>query len=222
MKKFSVLDYGALAVWLLPAVYLVFIYGSLPQNVPMHYDINGNVNAYGSKGEFIGTLGFLMGISALVYLLLKYLPLIDPKKQVKYGESTFHKLAFGIVIFLTALNIAISYATIHKGIKIDKLIFPVVGLLFIFIGNMMNSLKPNYFAGIRTPWTLESEDNWRATHRLASKVWVIGGIILTVLMLFLPAEAATIVFICCVLVMAFIPLTFSYLYFRKHRLNQHS
>ena len=161
----------------------------------------------------------MIGVSALVYLLLKFLPAIDPKKQIKYGESTFQKLALGMVVFLAALDIAIVYATVHKGFEMNKVIFPIIGLLFAFIGNMMYSIKPNYFAGIRTPWTLESEDNWRATHRLAGTIWFIGGIALTVLMLFLPPAAGTIIFTSCVLVMAFTPMIYSFIYFKTHGAN---
>jgi uncharacterized membrane protein len=220
MKKISVLDLGAPIVWLLPVVYLCLVYSTLPQNVPMHYDMYGNVNRYGSKSEFVAVIGFMIGISALVYLLLKFLPLIDPKKQVKYGESTFKKLAFGLVVFLTALNLLMIFAALHNGFKIEKMLLPVIGLLFVFLGNMMNSIKPNYFAGIRTPWALENEDNWRATHRLAGKLWFVGGILLTIAVLFLPEQAGTIVFMCLVLIMSLVPVIFSYVYFRKHRLNQ--
>ncbi len=219
MKKFTTLDGAALVVWLLPAVYLLFVYSSLPQTVPMHYDLEGNVNQYGSKNEFLTFQSVMLGVPALVYLLLKFLPAIDPKKQVKYGESTFQKLAFGIVIFLSALNIAITFATIHHGFKINKLIFPLIGLLFAFMGNIMNSIKPNYFAGFRTPWALENEDNWRATHRLASKMWFFGGIILTITSLLLPSETSEIVFMCILGVMVLIPFIFSYKYFKKHQLN---
>jgi uncharacterized membrane protein len=220
MKKFSFLDFGALAVWLLPAVYLLFIYPSLPQTLPMHYDINGNIDRYGGKSEFIAFQLIPMGVSALVYLLLKFLPLIDPKKQVKYGESTFQKLAFGLVIFLTALDIAIAYSAMHHGFKIDKLIFPLIGLLFVFIGNFMNSIKPNYFVGFKTPWALENEDNWRATHRLASKIWFTGGVIITIATLFLPSNTGTIFFVSFVVIMALIPYIYSYTYFKNHQLNQ--
>jgi len=220
MKKISVLDLSALVIWLLPAVYLCLVYSTLPQSVPMHYDMHGNVNRYGSKGEFVAVIGLMTGISALVYLLLKFLPLIDPKKQVKYGESTFKKLAFGLVVFLTALNLIIIFAALNNGFKIEKMLFPVIGLLFVFLGNMMNSIKPNYFAGIRTPWALESEDNWRATHRLAGKIWFIGGIFLTIAILLLPEQAGTIVFTIVVVIMALVPIIFSYIYFRKHQLNQ--
>ncbi|HWZ02486.1 MAG TPA: SdpI family protein [Mucilaginibacter sp.] len=220
MKKFTLLDGTALVVWLLPAVFLWIIFPTLPQTVPVHYGLNGTVDRYGSRNEFlIGPL-ILIGVSALVYLLLKFLPAIDPKKQIKYGEGTFQKLALGLVVFLAILNIAIIYATVHRGFQIDKLIFPVIGLLFAFLGNMMNSIKPNYFAGIRTPWTLESEDNWRATHRLAGKIWFTGGIIITIVMLFLPPKAGTIFFTSAVIVMAFIPVIYSFVYFKKHQVNQ--
>jgi len=222
MKKFTLLDGGALLIWLLPAIYLLSIYSGLPQTVPVHYGLNGSVDRYGSKTEFLTTSFILMGVSALVYLLLKFLPSIDPKKKVRYGESTFQKLAFGIVIFLAALNVCIMYATAHRGFDVGKLIFPLAGLLFVFIGNMMNSIKPNYFAGVRTPWTLENEDNWRATHRLASRLWVAGGLVITVITFILPAKTGTIVFMCGVVVLALIPVIYSYIYFKNHRQNQNA
>jgi len=219
MKKFTILDAAALVVWLLPAAYLFFIYSSLPQIVPVHYGLNGVVNRYGNKGEFLTTSLVLLSAPALAYLVLKFLPVIDPKKKVKYGEATFQKLAFGIVIFISALNIAVTYATVNRGFEIDKLILPLVGLLFVFIGNIMNSIKPNYFAGFRTPWALENEDNWRATHRLVSKMWFAGGILVTIFALILPSAPATIVMLSLVAVMTIIPFIYSYMYFKKHSLN---
>ncbi len=220
MKKFSLLDGTAVVIWLLPAVYLFFIYYALPQSVHIQYDLLGNVNGYGSKTEFLTIECIMMGAPAFAYLLLKFLPFIDPKKQVKYGESTFQKLAFGIVLFLSALNIVILFSAVHQGFKIDKLLYPLVGLLFVFMGNIMNSIKPNYFAGFKTPWALENEDNWRATHRFASKVWFFGGIAITISTLLLPAEAGGIVFICIMSLLVLIPFIFSYTYFRKHHFNQ--
>jgi uncharacterized membrane protein len=87
---------------------------------------------------------------------------------------------------------------------------------------MMNSIKPNYFAGFRTPWALENEDNWRATHRLVSKVWFAGGILITIFTLILPSGPATIVLLCLVAVMTILPYSYSYRYFKKHSLKQQS
>jgi uncharacterized membrane protein len=216
MKRVNSMDIAALALWLLPVAYVAYIYSSLPASVPVHFDIDGKADRYGSRGEFLALQGVLMGTSALVYLLLKFLPAIDPKKYVKYGEATFQKLALGLVLFLAALDIAIAYATVNNSFDVGKLILPVVGLLFAFIGNVMNSIKPNYFAGVRTPWTLEDPDTWRSTHRLASKLWFFGGIGLTIAVLLLPNKAGMTVFLSIVGILVLIPVIYSYLYYKKH------
>jgi uncharacterized membrane protein len=192
-------------------------YGWCPQ-----FMFTWNVDRYGDKSEFLATDWILMGVSAFVYLLLKFIAYIDPKKQVKFGEATFQKLGLGIVILLSALNIAIIFATAHRGFQIDKLILPLLGLMFVFIGNIMNSIKPNYFAGFRTPWALENEDNWRATHRLVGKIWFVGGIVITIATLLLPPEPATVVMLCLVGIMTVVPFVYSYLYFKNHKVNQNS
>jgi uncharacterized membrane protein len=222
MKKFTLSDGAALVIWLLPAVYLWYIYPTLPQTVPVHFGINGAVDRYGSKTEFLTGPFILIGVSAMVYLLMKFLPSIDPKKQVKYGEATFQKMGLGLVIFLAVLDVSIIYTTLHRGFEIGKLIFPICGLLFVFIGNIMNSIKPNYFAGIKTPWTLENEDNWRATHRLAGKLWFIGGLAITIVTFILPMEPGTVVFMCGVVVLTIVPIVYSYRYFKNHQTNQNA
>ena len=217
MKKFTLTDLGALIIGLLPFCYLAYVYSSLPPIVPLHYGADGKPNGFGPKSELVLLQAFLTGISFLVYLLMKFLPSIDPKKQVKIGEQTFQKLGLGIVIFLTALGLCIIFATINQKFMVDKLILPLIGLLFVFLGNLMYNIKPNYFAGVRTPWTLEDEGNWRATHRLAGKVWVIGGIIITVAMLLIPSPANTFVFMPGIIGMALVPIIYSYVYFKQHQ-----
>jgi len=216
MKKINSMDIAAMILWLLPIVYVASIYSSLPASVPVHFDIDGRPNGYGSKGDFLGTQGILIIMSAFVYLLMKFLPAIDPKKYVKYGEATFQKLALGIVFFMAALDIAIAYAAVHQSFEVGKLLLPIIGLLFAFIGNIMNSIKPNYFAGVRTPWTLEDPDTWRSTHRLASKLWFFGGIGLTIAVLLLPNKAGMTVFLSIVGILVLIPVIYSYLYYKKH------
>lgn len=217
MKKLTLTDGAALVVWLLPAVYLSLTYTQLPQNVPMQYGLDGTVNRFGHKSE----LFILLGMPVLIYLLFRFLPAIDPKK-VRYGEATFKKLALGIVVFLSAINIVIIFSTLHRGLNPGKFVLPAVGLLFAFIGNVMYSIKPNYFAGIRTPWTLENADNWRSTHQLAGKIWFAGGIMITIAVLLLPVKASEIVFKAVLVVLVFIPVIYSYIFFKKHQPNQNS
>jgi len=125
----------------------------------------------------------------------------------------------GLVIFLAALNICVTFSTVNRSFNAGRLLLPMISLLFVFLGNMMNTIKPNYFAGVRTPWTLEDEGNWRATHRLAGKLWFIGGILLAIATLVLPLQTGTYIFIPCIVLMAFIPMIYSYIYFKKHQLK---
>jgi len=219
MKKFTWFDAAALVVWLLPVAYLLYIYPSLPAKVPLHFGPGGKPDAYGAPKDLFAVQYLLLGVSLGVYLLIKYLPQIDPKQQAKYSAGTFQKMSLGTVLFISAINLAILFATVNGSFNIEKLLFPLMGLFFAFLGNLMNSIKPNYFAGIRTPWTLESEDTWRATHRLAAKLWFWGGVVLTVLTLVLKGEMATTVFFSGIVILALVPTVYSFIYFKNHQLK---
>lgn len=216
MKKFNTLDTAAIIIWLLPAAYLLYIFPGLPNTLPVHFGLNGTPDRYGSKNEFLVGPLILMGMSVLVYLLMKFLPAIDPKKYVKYGEPVFQKIGVGIVVLMAAINIGIMMSAMTGTFKADKLVLPAVGLFFAFMGNIMHSIKPNYFAGLRTPWALEDPDNWRATHRLAGKLWFIGGLVITITVLLVPAVAGLIVFASIMAVIVLIPFIYSFMYFKKH------
>jgi uncharacterized membrane protein len=216
MKKFNLTDALAIILWLLPIVYLIAVYANLPQKVPLHYGISGKPDRYGDKSEMILLQCILSAVGAGVYLLLSFITSIDPKKKAQYSEATFKKMGVGVLILLVAINLCIIYATLNGGIRFDKVVLPLIGLFFAFLGNIMYSIKPNYFAGVRTPWTLEDEGNWRATHQLAGKLWVAGGIVLTILTLVLPQSVAFIVFISGIIIISLYPVIFSYLYYKKH------
>ena len=81
----------------------------------------------------------------------------------------------------------------------------------------MINMKPNYFVGIRVPWTLENEDNWRKTHRLGGKLWFAGGLIAAVFTIILPYQYAVAAFMVIIGIMVIIPIGYSYLYFKKHQ-----
>jgi uncharacterized membrane protein len=105
----------------------------------------------------------------------------------------------------------------NRTFNIIKLILPLLGLLFLVLGNYMHSVKPNYFIGLRIPWTLENEDNWRKTHQLMGKLWVAGGLLITICTLLLPAEAGFFLLMGITALITIIPAVFSYRYFKKHQ-----
>ena len=138
-----------------------------------------------------------------------------PSTPMPNRPSVFNKLAIGLLIFFTVLNFVIIISASRGKDLVENLIFPLLGLLLAFIGNYMNNIKPNYFAGFRLPWTLNDDDNWRKTHHIASKLWFWGGLLLAITGLFLSFKVVLPVFISIIVIMSIIPAIYSYRLFKN-------
>ena len=218
MIKKNLSGFAALIIWLLPVLYFLKIYNAIPQRVPMHFGLDGTADRYGSKQELIWMFIILSTVTIGIYFLITNLPRIDPKKTAGYSAATFKKLSLTLVVFLSALQLFIINATVSGSFSMSKFMLPLLGLLFAFLGNLMHSVKPNYFFGIRTPWALEDENTWRATHQLAGKLWLAGGIAITIATLLFSYKTGFIILICIVTVITMIPVIFSYQYYKKHKI----
>jgi uncharacterized membrane protein len=95
------------------------------------------------------------------------------------------------------------------------MILVLVGILFVFMGNYFKVIKPNYFIGIKTPWTLENEEVWKLTHLLAGKMWVIGGIAIVIGSLIVPEDINFYIFMSITAVISFVPIVYSYFIYKK-------
>lgn len=199
----------------IPILYATIVYGDLPEIIPIHFDLEGNPNGFGSRSSiFLGPL-ILAGAGIFSFFLITNLSSIDPKRYKQENGFLFIKLGFMLVIFLSALGIIIVRSSVVPGNIMIKNLFPLLGFLFMGFGYFMPSIGPNYFIGLRLPWTLESAENWNATHKLAGKWWMIGGALQIISGFILPAEAAAIVFFIIMVIMIAIPTGFSYLKFKR-------
>jgi uncharacterized membrane protein len=210
-------------IWLImavPAIYLAIIWNKLPEKVVMHYDLEGNPDRYGSKSELIILAVVLIAVNALTYLLLTNMYRIDPKKYAAENKDRLHSIALAVSVFIAALLCFIIYSSLDGSVKLSMgLVFSGVGLLFAVIGNYLPNLKPNYFAGLRLPWTLENEENWRKTHRLAGKLFFSGGLILAIICLFTPPVASIIIFFVGTMIITIIPCVYSYKLYKRQKVN---
>ena len=153
-----------------------YFYSNFPDKVPIHWNVAGEVDRYGSR-----TIGaFLFPAIILgMYLMFLGIPYIDPKKE-RYTQfkRVYHVFKNLLIVFMTAMYFITSFNALGYDISVATWIPLMVGALFVFLGNYMSKLKPNWFMGIRTPWTLSSEEVWNKTHRLGGKVFIGGGVIL--------------------------------------------
>ena len=217
MKKNNWVNVAAIIIWLVPIIYFITIYASVPQTVPLHFGLNGKPDRYGSKEEMIWVNVLLSAVSLGVYFLIRFLPKIDPKKTAGYSAGAFKKISILLVVLLSGIQLFVINASLGGNLSLIRFLFPVLGLFFAYLGNLMHSIKSNYFIGIRTPWTLEDEDTWRATHQLAGKLWFTGGIVITIATLLFNYTIGSIIFISITVVIAIIPIVYSYIYFKKHK-----
>jgi uncharacterized membrane protein len=199
----------------IPFGYAFYLFPSLPDTIPTHFNLEGKADAWGDKSSIFLLPGILGLVSLISYLMLSNMKSIDPKRAAKADDGLYKKMAIYLVAFLSALSLVIMYSTAHEVINIGQLLFPLLGLFFAGFGTYMPKIKQNYFAGFRLPWTLENEDNWNATHKLAGKVWMIGGCLQFLSGLIFNAQLTFGIFMTLVILMVLIPTVYSYLFFRR-------
>ena len=199
----------------IPFIYAAYLYPSLPEIIPTHFNLKGEADGFGGKDSiYLGPI--IMGVTSLfTYFLLTNIKKIDPKRNEQVEDGLFQKFGFFTVLFLSALSMVILYATTHQGISIEKLLFPIMGLAFAALGVYMPKLKQNYFAGFKLPWTLENVDNWNATHKIAGKVWLYGGVIQFFAGMVFSSVASFVIFFIAMVVMVLVPTIYSYRMFKN-------
>ncbi|WP_418474096.1 SdpI family protein [Frisingicoccus sp.] len=151
----------------------VCIYPMLPERIPIQWSSDGSVSNWGAKYMDL----VLAALPILILLFMKAAPYIDPRRA-NYRK---HPHAYDIVIVgVTLLLIACSWLSAFSGlgydVNIQTLIPAGIGILFIALGNTMPQIRPTYFFGIKTPWTLENPDVWRKTHKFGGILFCIIGV----------------------------------------------
>lgn len=205
-------EFPLLLIVALPFLYLGYIYTDLPETVPTHWNGNGEIDDWGSK-RTLWIIPFLF--PALMYLLMSVIPKIDPTGKIKQMGTKFYQLKFIVILFMSALALYIIFATQAQSLGTLKGIFLLIGVLFAAIGNYMPSIKPNYFLGVRTPWTLESETFWKKHTDLQENYGWLGGVVVVILALLMQQENMLMLILTITAVITIIPLVYSYMLFKK-------
>lgn len=194
---------------LIPIVIGLILWDKLPDQVPVHWNMSGEVDDYATKTQAV----FLMPLVLVAFQWICVLGTsLDPKKQ-NINDKMF-TLVLWIIPIISLLCNSMVYAT-ALGHKVSvEIIMPLfMGALFIIIGNYLPKCKQSYTMGIKLPWTLDDEENWNKTHRMAGFLWVIGGIIVMATAFL----GAFWLFFIVLIPMVIVPTVYSYLLYKKSK-----
>ncbi len=197
-------------VILSPIALGLFLGDALPGRMPTHWGVDGEIDGWSSRTlAIIGVPVFML----IMHWLCVFIAARDPKNKNQNNKM------FGIVLWICPVTSLFSSGIIYAAslggkFRADLLGLPLLGLMFVVIGNYLPKCKQNYTIGIRLKWTLENEENWNATHRVAGKAWVIGGLLMMA-SAFLPVAVLPWVLVISLTVLAAVPILYSYLFYRR-------
>lgn len=200
-----------LLIALLPLLALLILGNKVADQVPMHWNIKGEIDSYGSKWI---TPFLTLGLNAFLILVM----FIDPKKE-NYDRfiNIIYKLRLVLSLFFSMIAGITIYIGMGNTFEMDRFLLISIPLLFCFLGNLIISIKPNWFIGVRTPWTMENENVWRKTHRLTGILWFWMGLLLGILGFFIPKMIGAYLLFGVILVLIIVPILYSYLEYKKEK-----
>jgi len=200
-------------ITLITIVATAIVYPRLPERIPLHWNIQGDIDRWGASsfGNVFLTPLILLGIVVLFWLL----PRIDPFRR-SYGRfaGSYTLIIDMIAAFLVLLHALTLYAAFNTDLPVGIVAPGAIGLLFAVIGNQLAKLKRNFFIGFRTPWTLASDKVWMRTHRIGARLFVAAGLA-AALSAFLPPPLNFIVFLVLIVGTVAAVFLYSYLYYRQ-------
>ncbi|HEY6347850.1 MAG TPA: DUF1648 domain-containing protein [Candidatus Angelobacter sp.] len=208
MKKRYFLICGLIILATLVAGLL--IYPHLPERVPSHWDIHGKINGYESR---LAAVLIVPAMMVLLVLAFAALPALSPRHfEIDTFQSTYLYLMLVIIVTLAYFHGLMLWAAFSPTVPMTRAILGGICVLWILMGNVLGRVRRNFYVGIRTPWTLASEQVWYATHRLGGRAFVWTGLLGLVLTFVLPNP---LMMFPCLIAGALIPVVYSFVYYKR-------
>ncbi|MCE5298806.1 MAG: DUF1648 domain-containing protein [Methanoregulaceae archaeon] len=205
--------YGILAVIILTLVITILAYPELPDQIPSHWNFEGEVDGYLPKlwGALVIPL-VMIPFTALFFLL----PRIDPlKENYRKFQGYYEGFILVFAVFLFTIQLQILLWGLGYPISPTLLLPLTMGALYLYLGFLVEHAEQNWFVGIRTPWTLSSEQVWKKTHALGGTLFKIAGIIAMIGVFF--GEYSLWFTLVPILIVAAYMVIYSYLEYRKEK-----
>ena len=188
------------------------VYPQLPERIPIHWNIHGQVDGYGGPGWIFLTPAIMAGM----LLLFAILPWLSPKH---FELDTFRATYWYIVLVLMGLFVylhgLLTWAALAGKVDITRAMLSGMLIMFGLLGNVLGKVRRNFYVGVRTPWTLASERVWNDTHRLAGRMFVGAAVLGLPAVLLAPLEAAVVTVLVVIFTAALVPVGYSLVLYKR-------
>lgn len=206
--------YPALLV-LLGVLLSVAVYPRLPQTMATHWNAQGNPDGWMPRpfGAF-----FAPGLMLVLWGVLRGVRRVDPRQE-SYArfDDAYETIVAAVLVLVLGTHVVIIASALGYRVPIGRVVPALVGALFVVIGNVMPRLRPNWWFGVRTPWTLSNDRVWARTHRLAGFSMAGAGLVMIGAALLLPPAVGLPVMIAAVVAAVIAPAVYSYLSWRREQ-----
>ena len=176
--------------------------------VPIHWGPSGEPDVYAAAW-----ISFLMTpvLTAAVIALFAVIPRIEPRRaNLQRSGSAYRTSAVAVILLLGALQAGIVLAGVTGSFPVTTLMWIGIGLLFVVMGNVLTTVRPNFLFGVRTPWTLTSDLSWDRTHRVVGRLFVLLGLALVVVSITGRMEFVVAVMLTSIALILVVALWYSY------------
>jgi uncharacterized membrane protein len=203
--------FGVFAI-LAAGVFGAVVYPDLPERLPTHWNMAGEVDGWSSR--FSGAIMLpLVGLG--IWVLLQWLPRIDPlRKNYEKFRPTYDMAISVILVFIAVAHVFVLGVALGWPLNVKRALPIGIGVVCIVLGNVLPRARRNWLFGVRTPWTLSSERVWERTHRMAGYLFVALGAAL-LLAAALPLSLPTNAVLVSIAVVAAITFIYSYVAWRQ-------
>jgi uncharacterized membrane protein len=197
---------------LLVASYIAWVYPGLPDPMPTHWNAAGQADDFTAKA-----LGapLIAATPWFIFIVFKLIPIVSPRGfRTESFSDVINVLMTASVLFGCVISVGVTRAARDANADISTFVFVAVGFLLVVIGNFMGKFRKNFFLGIRTPWTLASDEVWAKTHRIGGWCFVAAGVFMVIMGVFASSMGMPWV-ITIVGTLALIPTVYSYIAYRR-------
>lgn len=216
-NKYRIVAFLAVLPLIVSCIALIF----LPDRVPMHYDIAGEIDRWGAKYQVLIIPAIIIGTAFFLLLMAKH---YGSKKEAYNNEKVLLYASNALIIFLNMLCYYFLYLAfvnargrVINQINSMQITFMTLGLLLIVLGNIMPKLKTNIVLGVRTKWSMENEQTWFKSQRFGGACFIIAGIIMMVINFATNSIIGTVVSFVAIAVATVASIIASYKYYLMYR-----